>query len=55
MVEYQYNWGSFFNYLKITEIDLYDIGNELIYVYLVKILQKKSILEKLVLQLKLIL
>ena len=46
MVQYQYNWGLFFNKLKITLIDLYDIGYEFIYVYLVKILQNKSILEK---------
>ena len=48
-------WGSFFNYLKITKIDLYAIGNEFIYVYLVKILQSKLILEKFVLPLKLLL
>ena len=55
MVQYQYNWGSFFKYLNITYIDLYDTGNEFIYVYLVKILQNKSILDKLVLPLKLLL
>ena len=55
MVQYQYNWGAFFNYLKISYIDLYDIGNEFIYVYLMKILQNKSILDKLVLPLKLLL
>ena len=49
------NWGSFFNYLKITLIDLYDIGNQFMYVNLVKILKNESILEKIVLPLKLLL
>ena len=55
MVQYQYDWGHFFNYLTTTIIHLYNIGNEFIYVYLVKILQNKSFLEKLVLPLKLLL
>ena len=28
MVQYQYNWGPFFNYLKITWIHLYNIDND---------------------------
>ena len=55
IVQYQYNWGPLFNYLKITLIHLYNFGNEFIFVYLVKILQNKSFLEKLVLPLKLLL
>ena len=52
MVKYQFNLGPFFNYLQIY---LYNIGNELIYVYLVKILQNNPFLEKIVLPLKLLL
>ena len=40
MVQYHCNWGSFFNNLRITQIDLYKNGNEFIYVNLVKIIQK---------------
>ena len=41
MVQYQYSWGPFFNYQKLPKIHLYNIGNEFIYIYLVKILQNK--------------
>ena len=55
MVQYHFNWGPCFNNLKIAYIYLYNIGNEFIYVYWVKILQNKSIFDKLVLPLKLLL
>ena len=55
MVQYQFDRGPIFNYQKTTYIHLYNICNEFIYVYWVKILQNKSFLEKLVLPLKLLL
>ena len=41
--------------LRYEEIYIYNIGNEFIYVYLVKILQNKSYLEKIILPLELLL